>query len=166
MSAWVRELFDRHYAEVVRHVHYLTGDRALAEDIAQETFVRMYLTCPSPPEHPPSWLRRVAARLAYNELRAGRRRERREAAYAAAASPAEREWEPASDLREALERLDPRDRTLLLLRAEGWAYREIADVVGVDAASVGTLLARARRRLAARLNGVTAEVNPKGGGAS
>ncbi|MBX5477415.1 MAG: sigma-70 family RNA polymerase sigma factor [Clostridia bacterium] len=162
----MRELFDRHYAEVVRHVHYLTGDRSLAEDVAQETFVRMYLACPAPPEHPPSWLRRVAARLAYNELRAGRRRQQREAAYAESSALAEADWEPAWDLREALERLDPRDRTMLLLRADGWSYREIAEVVGVDPASVGTLLARARRRLAAGFSDAVAAASPNGGGAS
>jgi DNA-directed RNA polymerase specialized sigma24 family protein len=39
--------------------------------------------------------------------------------------------------------LKPRDAQILLLRAEGLAYRELAETVGVQASSIGTLLARA-----------------------
>ncbi|MEO6463272.1 MAG: sigma factor-like helix-turn-helix DNA-binding protein, partial [Candidatus Eisenbacteria bacterium] len=48
-------------------------------------------------------------------------------------------------VRAALERLSERERGLLLLRAEGYAYREIAGALGLNEASVGVLLARARR---------------------
>ena len=39
--------------------------------------------------------------------------------------------------------LKPRDAQLLLLRANGLAYREVAETLGIQASSVGTLLARA-----------------------
>ena len=39
--------------------------------------------------------------------------------------------------------MKPRDAQILLLRAEGLAYRELAETVGVQASSIGTLLARA-----------------------
>lgn len=48
-------------------------------------------------------------------------------------------------VRRALARLEPRERELLLLRAEGYRYREIAAALGLNEASVGTFLARARR---------------------
>jgi RNA polymerase sigma-70 factor (ECF subfamily) len=54
-------------------------------------------------------------------------------------------------VRRALLQLSDRDRTLLLLREEGFAYMELAEAIGVDPSSVGTLLARARRRFAAVL---------------
>lgn len=50
------------------------------------------------------------------------------------------------DVRAALSRLSPRDREVLLLRQEGFSYKEIAQVVKVAPTSVGTLLARALRR--------------------
>jgi RNA polymerase sigma factor (sigma-70 family) len=53
-----------------------------------------------------------------------------------------------ADVRRALDSLDERDRTLLLMREEGFQYRELAEAVGVEPTSVGTLLARARRRFA------------------
>ena len=46
-------------------------------------------------------------------------------------------------VQEVLRDMKPRDAQLLLLRAEGLAYRELAETVGVQASSVGTLLARA-----------------------
>jgi RNA polymerase sigma-70 factor (ECF subfamily) len=48
-------------------------------------------------------------------------------------------------VRSALDRLSPRDQELLLLRAEGYSYRDLADVLSLNEASVGTLLARAKR---------------------
>jgi RNA polymerase sigma factor (sigma-70 family) len=48
--------------------------------------------------------------------------------------------------RRALDQLAARDREMLLMRYEGFSYKEIADVVNVAASSVGTLLARAEAR--------------------
>jgi RNA polymerase sigma factor (sigma-70 family) len=46
-------------------------------------------------------------------------------------------------VRETLGDMKPRDAQILLLRAEGLSYRELAETVGVSASSIGTLLARA-----------------------
>ena len=51
-------------------------------------------------------------------------------------------------VREALGVLSQRDREMLLLRQEGFSYREIAEVAGVSPRSVGTILARALQRFA------------------
>ncbi len=47
--------------------------------------------------------------------------------------------------RAALDRLEERERRLLLLRHEGFSYREIAEALGVAETSVGSLLLRAKR---------------------
>jgi RNA polymerase sigma factor (sigma-70 family) len=47
-------------------------------------------------------------------------------------------------VRATLDRMCARDRSLLLLRAEGFAYRDIAEALELNEASVGTMLARAR----------------------
>ncbi len=54
--------------------------------------------------------------------------------------------ERVAAVRRALDTLAPRDQQLLLMREEGFKYEEIARVVGVAPASVGTLIARALRR--------------------
>ena len=54
-------------------------------------------------------------------------------------------------VRAALQRLTERDRTILLMREEGFTHREIAEAVGTTTGSVGTLIARAINKLAAEL---------------
>ena len=56
------------------------------------------------------------------------------------------EAERIAEVRAVLERIPPRDRQLLLMREEGFKYEEIARVIGVAPASVGTLIARALKR--------------------
>jgi DNA-directed RNA polymerase specialized sigma24 family protein len=51
--------------------------------------------------------------------------------------------ERCAQVQDVLAALKPRDAQLLLLRAAGCAYRELAEALGSQAASVGTLLARA-----------------------
>lgn len=51
-------------------------------------------------------------------------------------------------VRAVLGQLSVRDQQLLLMREEGFKYEEIARVIGVAPASVGTLIARALRRFA------------------
>jgi RNA polymerase sigma-70 factor, ECF subfamily len=48
-------------------------------------------------------------------------------------------------VRAALDRLPERERQMLLLRAEGYSYRDIASALELNEASIGTLLARAKR---------------------
>ena len=55
------------------------------------------------------------------------------------------ESETRDRVRAALDRLDERERQLLLLRAEGYSYRDLAGALELNEASVGTLLARAKR---------------------
>jgi len=144
-------VFRTHYAVLVRHLAYLLGERGAAEDVAQEAFLRYFARPPREPGDPAPWLRVVATRLALNYLRGERRRRSREAGLhgdpalgpAAAAPPA------TEGLSAALERLQPRDRLALLLRAAGQSYGDIAPAIGVRPGSVGTILARATRRLKA-----------------
>jgi RNA polymerase sigma-70 factor (ECF subfamily) len=54
----------------------------------------------------------------------------------------------AAIARQAVDALVERDRLALLMREEGLNYEEIAEALGLSVGSVGTTLARARRRLA------------------
>lgn len=147
------QLFDQVYPSLLRYCHRLAGDRDVAEDMAQEAFVRLHrngVTGPMPALR--VWLFRVATRLIQDRGRARRNRarllEEKPVLPWAAPDPAdtlEREWE-VGRVRRVLARLGGRDRELLLMREEGFSYREMAEVVGVAPGSIGTLLARAQRR--------------------
>lgn len=146
-------IFLEHYEAIYRHLFRLLGSPQEAEDLAQETFLRLYRQefAPGRDHNVRAWLYRVATRLAYNTLRARRARERREQTQAHrmqpthAADPAEvaLRRDEAETVCKVLLGLRPRDAQLLLLRYAGFSYREVAEVLGVAPGSVGTMLARA-----------------------
>lgn len=149
------ELFHANFERLRRTLGRLSGDPELAADLAQETFVRLYQRR-SPPDRPEAWLITVALNLFRNARAKQFRRVRLlEAAVRAdesvAAPSRAEEAEPAEALARrrrvttALARMSERDRRLLLLRAEGYAYRDLAAALDLNEASVGTLLARAKR---------------------
>ncbi|MGH7560298.1 MAG: sigma-70 family RNA polymerase sigma factor [Gemmatimonadales bacterium] len=145
-------LFDAHFPRLYRYLDRLSGDPDLAADLAQEAFVRLYRRG-SLPDAPVPWLVSVTMNLFRNSRTTGRRRRllltpsRARAAHGdPPASPEESVLaaETRRRVRTAIDRMPERDRQLLLLRAEGLSYRELALAVGIHEASVGTLLARAR----------------------
>jgi RNA polymerase sigma-70 factor (ECF subfamily) len=144
-------LFADRSAPLYRYLSRVGGDAALAEDIVQECFVKLYRRG-AMPDNPPAWLVTVAHNLLRDDRRSGARRGRlllhRKAEVPAGNEPAAADAailtaERVAAVRHALERLPSRDRELLLLRHEGYGYREIADVLQLTPGSIGTMLARA-----------------------
>jgi RNA polymerase sigma factor (sigma-70 family) len=150
--------FDQHYPGLVRYCQRLTGDRDLAEDIAQESMVRLFDHAVTGPEAGVrAWLFKTATHLVRDRYRVGRNRLRLLEEHPVVPSEPEsperslERREAKARAREALDALQPRDREILLMRYSGFSYKEIADQVEVAATSVGTLLARAERRFAEAL---------------
>lgn len=149
--------FQELYPSLYRYLHRLTGDPDVAEDIAQEAFVRL-LRQSLPSDEVRPWLFTVAMNLVRDGARKTERRQR-----LLQTAPPLTGYMPAPDadvernerialVRRALDTLSERDQQLLLMREEGFKYEEIAGVVGVAPASVGTLIARALRRFADALD--------------
>src|SRR5215472_15013332 len=139
------------YPALVRFLYRKVWDAERAEDLAQEAFTRALA---HRPENPRGWLFVVAANMARDEAR----RAARERRHLTLLAGEPREHDPAPEevlddqarrqrVREALERLTPRDREVLLLWDAGMSYDEIAAQTGLARTAVGTTLARARRRL-------------------
>jgi RNA polymerase sigma-70 factor (ECF subfamily) len=145
------DLFQRLYPSLYRYLHRLTGDADVAEDIAQEAFVRL-LKQPLPEDEVRPWLFTVAMNLVRDRARRTERRQRLLTTAPPLVSvtilPDDHveQNERIESVRAALRKLPDRDRQLLLMREEGFKYEEIAAVIGVAPASVGTLIARALRR--------------------
>lgn len=146
-----RRLFDERFTSLYRYLHRLSGDSDLAEDLAQEAFVRLHARLEIPND-PRAWLAAVASNLFRDDIRRGRRRRNllasqpEETTLGSVGPSAEQsvaQTEVRASVREALDRLPLRDRQMLLLRHEGYSYREIAAAVDVAETSVGTLLIRA-----------------------
>ncbi len=146
--------YKRLQPSLYRYLLRLTGDPDLAEDLAQESFVRL-LDHDLPEAEIRPWIFAVATNLVRDSARTRERRRRllQEKGERGINAPAADEWVERSEriesVRAALDKLSERDRKLLLLREEGFKYAEIAEVIGVVPGSVGTLVARALRRFAA-----------------
>ncbi|MEP7384139.1 MAG: sigma-70 family RNA polymerase sigma factor [Gemmatimonadota bacterium] len=145
-------VFEQRYPELLRYLDRLTGEPALAADVAQETFVRLYERGEIP-DNPRGWLVTVAHNLFRDDRRRSTRRERL-LELNAATEPNYQEPNDGAEVgddhvdgrrvRHALSQLPERERRLLLLRNEGYSYRELAMALQIVESSVGTLLARAK----------------------
>jgi RNA polymerase sigma-70 factor, ECF subfamily len=150
----VERLFHSYHAPLVRYLTRRLGDADWAEEVAQETFLRALRQETILNER--AWLFAVATNLVRDEARKDARRRRhlallaeqeRESASEPEVTTLERAQEAAL-ARRAVDSLAERDRLALLMREEGLDYNEIAEALDLSVGSVGTTLARARRRLA------------------
>lgn len=152
----LEELVTRHRGRLIRLGVRALGDRGRAEDIAQETFLRVFRHAASYRAHGQfsSWLLTIASRLCLNAARnRARRPELALASLPERPSPASPErWLEVRELREALGRLQPRYRLALILKAvEGLSYREIARALDCTETDVSNAVFRARKALAKEL---------------
>jgi RNA polymerase sigma-70 factor (ECF subfamily) len=149
-------LFAEHWASVYRVLQRLVGDPAEAEDLALETFFRLYQRYP-PRESEfnlGGWLYRVAVNLGLQSIRSWKRRERHEMTAGRFALDATSQDEPAEIVakeegrrlvRVALAKMNGQRSQLLILRHSGMSYKEIAETLKLAPASIGPLLLRAER---------------------
>jgi RNA polymerase sigma-70 factor, ECF subfamily len=143
-------LFRSFYRRLARLLYRVTGDVARAEDVASEAFWRLHTNPPSARSNLEGWLYRTGLRLALDELKKERRRvgyEALAAVFGLAPSPQQllEEDEERTRIRRVLMALKVGQVALILLRAEGLSYAELAAVLHLNPASVGTLLARAEQ---------------------
>lgn len=147
----VEQLFAEYHQSLLRMLYRRTGDRDRAEDIAQEVFAR---AVEAPPHNPRPWLFAVALNLVRDDGRRSVRQGRRLQLLKAevdhpSPSPEQvlEEKEQKAKVERALALLREIDREVLLLKAEGFDYDEIAATTGLSKGAIGTTIARARRRL-------------------
>ncbi len=148
-------LFDRHAGNITRRLQRMVGSREVAEELTQETFLRLWRQAPSglSAEQGAAWLYRTAGNLAVDELRRRRLRDSevlRDSEIAALAG----DEDEGLAVREALARLTPHQRLLVLLRFQaGLSHREIGDLLEISAEAARKRVARARRAFAAAYRG-------------
>ena len=161
-------LFDKYKKQVINYCFRYCGRRAVAEELAQETFLRVYKAAARyrPSARFSTWLFKIAANVCLNEIRKPLYRARLESIDQVPDDGQGRDREPAVDpdqslpdtlleaqqnqaiLRQAMERLPEEQRAALLLRAtEGFSYGEIGQQINRSENHVKTLIYRARQRM-------------------
>lgn len=149
-------LFREHYPSVLRKITGLTGDRAVAEDLTQEVFLRLYRNPPEDLDRTGPWLHRVLTRIVYDYYRKSRRdseladKQKNQVLSQEQVIPSNetvviQSWE-RDVVRQVLNKLSERDRQALLLKEKGYSHAEIAEALQVNPKIIGTLLMRATKR--------------------
>ena len=161
-----REMVRRYHASVFDLIYGMVGQRELAEDLAQETFVKAFraLDRHDPERKPSAWILRIANNAALDYVRR-KRPDSTRSPLTLTPGYIERRAMPTptprgtptgnTDLREftaalkrALRRLRPEYRRCLVLRyVEHRSYAEIARIMNLPVSTVGTNLQRAREEL-------------------
>ena len=152
-------LYERHSREAVRLAYLLTGNRAQAEDLVQDAFVRLAgrfidLRDPDGFGHylrrtvvnlSNSWWRRKKVERAYLE----HEMQRPVAEAAEPPDPAEREA-----LWQSLQRLNPKQRTAIVLRFyEDLSEEQISEAMGVPRGTVKSLVSRGLEAMRQEIRG-------------
>ncbi len=154
-DAALEDVFRAQYPRLICVLTRVTSDRAQAEELASEVFCKLAKR-PAlfrPGNNLEGWLYRAAMNLALDNLKASARRRRHEKA---AAVESVREFprtsgnplddvlreEQQRNVRAVLAELKPVCARLLLLRNAGFSYRELAQVLEMNPASIGKMLLR------------------------
>lgn len=152
-------LFYEYWAPIYRLFLRMVVDPAEAEDLALETFFRLYQHHPNPGEefNTRGWLHKVATNLALHSIRSFERREHYEVTAGKDALEQAPENQPPEIFAEkedhrfarlALAKMNPRQAQILVMRYSGMAYKEIASTLNLSPTSIGPLLLRAERDFA------------------
>src|ERR1700730_12526293 len=155
------DLVDRHKDAVVNYLTRLTGNRDRAEDLGQETFLRLFRSAAGYVEQ--GYLRAYLFRIATNLLRSEERRERRPRLLLPLPGGGTGRAEPSAHagllrqelqrlLNAAIARLPLRYRVPLVLHEiEGWSYADIAADLDCREGTIKSRIHRGRQQLKQRL---------------
>lgn len=161
LEGWVRDQFGEHGPGLRRYLIRMLGDPTLAEDLAQDVFLRLFEEArkQNRVENVRPWVFQVGHNLAIDHLR----RSGRDAWPAQSELIGEPDQAPNAEellleaeritqVRQALSLLSSQERQVIELRAEGLKYREIAGLMGLQVSSVATFLSRAVHKIARQIH--------------
>ena len=160
-TAAYRELVDAHLPRIARFAERLLGNRAESEDVAQETFMKLWTSAATftPQARPSTWLYRIAHNACIDRLRKRRAETELGESTAAADRPSGlfARKQTSEAVQKALAELPERQRAALtLVHYEGLSGDEAAAVLEISVEALESLLARGRRALRESLRALAA----------
>lgn len=173
-----KAIVERYQRRVINVGYRFLGNREDAEDVAQETFLRVYLSAKSykPRAELFTYLYTIVTRLALNRLRKKKRLrwfsldqlERNGEVGIGQEVPADPADQPDQSLeraereaivRRALDALPAAQKTAVILsRYEGLSYKQIAEVMELSVSAVESKLHRAKQTLRKKLNAYSEDI--------
>jgi RNA polymerase sigma-70 factor (ECF subfamily) len=155
-AAAIRTLYDRYAPRVYAVVRRIAGDDDLAQDYAQEAWIRAIRALPSfrGDARFSTWLHRIAVNAALQALRKADTRKKREGPVPdeVPIAPKPRDSLLQRRLEQALDGLPQGMRRVLILHdVEGYTHEEIGDVLGVTSGTSKSQLSKARAKMRAML---------------
>ena len=157
VEAEVIDLYQQNAPGLFRFAESLVRDREMAQDALQEVFLRFFIARSSGQDiqNGKSWLYRVLRNYLLDRVKEAAFKNKaslEEAETIPDASDPEQEYLRAFTRKQILEVLAPRELECLQLRAEGFDYKEIAQILNVRSGTVGATLARALNKIRKALN--------------
>lgn len=147
-AQWMEAWGDR----IVRFAYVYVGDSGAAQDVAQETFLRLYEQMRAGAAIQPAWLFRVARNVAVDGMRRQQRRQNARGQLSRERAPSTNQANNPIDrlvVRQVIDTLPEADRTCLLLYYfADWSLEEIGRSLSLNPGAVKARLHRARARFA------------------
>lgn len=142
-------------SHVWRFLRHLLGDSALAEDVTQETFIRIYRKLDTFRSRSKfsTWVFSVARNAGIDALRSRQRRDHLFTAIAQTTRESVSGTELGLEIESALHSLGPKLReAFVLIEAVGLTYREASGALGVPEGTVKSRVFHAREQLVSWMN--------------
>lgn len=161
-------LLDRHRTPVVHFLYRMVQNQAVAEELAQEVFLRVYRSRATyePTAKFTTWLFRIATHLALNWIRDERHRKNNQSLDAQVENGGIRQFPDIQpnveqnllsevrlqEIRDAIHSLPAKQRAAVIMhKYQEMEYSQIAQVIDCSESAVKSLLFRAYERLRVRL---------------
>lgn len=161
-------LLEKHRSSVIHYLYRMVQNQAVAEELAQEAFLRVYRSRGTyePTAKFTTWLFRIATHLALNSLRDGRNERLQERLDGDSGEPAARQLSDSrpsveavmvnevrvQEIRRAVAELPEKQRAAVLMhKYQEMEYSQIARVLNCSESAIKSLLFRAYETLRARL---------------
>jgi len=161
-GAAIRQLYERYSPRVYAVVRRIAGDDDLAQDYAQEAWIRAIRALPTfrGDSRFSTWLHRIAVNAALQALRRSKSRRERQAPMPETIAVAPRARDSLLEVRleNAMDRLPEGMREVLILHdVEGYTHEEIGETLGVTSGTSKSQLFKARAKMRDLLSALTTE---------
>ena len=166
------EFYQRHKKQIFTYIYRFVGNRELAEELTQETFINAYTHLDKylAKGKPLAWIYTIASNLSKNALKS--RAVRKEVSLNTPLKNSNGQLdlldvledfkektqltimneELASKIQESIDSLPIEDKEILLLcDMQGQSYQDVAQILGCKTSTVGSRLFRARKKIAKKL---------------